>query len=185
MKRMFLFVALFFVTAHVRAQMVVSVPSLEIQEATNHVEQMQQAVQTYRTMMEVQQSVQKGIDAVEKVNNKLTTIREVQEIVSRSAACIRRIQQIYDKISGMKLDSRYTTELLSMCNQATRECVNVTAYGAQIFTDNFLRMSDAERLNETRRTLDHIDQLLARVNYVNVQADAIKFNNEMINAYLH
>ena len=60
---------------------------------------------------------------------------------------------------------------------------NITAYGAKIFTSNFLRMSDAERLNETRQVLDNIDKLLARVNYINLQADAVKFNNQLLNAY--
>lgn len=44
-------------------------------------------------------------------------------------------------------------------------------------------MSDAERLNETRQVLDNIDKLLARVNYINLQADAVKFNNQLLNAY--
>ena len=161
--------------------MVVTAPSLEVQEALNHVEQMQQAVQTYQTMMGVKQGIDKTVDAVEKVNSKLATIREVQEIATRSAACVKRIRQVYDKISAMKVDRRYTTNLLSLCSQTTR--VNVTAYGAKIFTSNFLRLSDAERLNETRQVLDNIDKLLARVNYINLQADAVKFNNQLLNAY--
>ena len=123
--------------------MVVTAPSLEVQEAMNHVEQMQQAVQTYQTMMGVKQGIEKTVDAVEKVNSKLATVREVQEIATRSAACVKRIQQVYAKISAMKVDRRYTTNLLSLCSQTTRECVNITAYGAKIFTSNFLRMSDA------------------------------------------
>ena len=70
-----------------QAQMVVTAPSLEVQEAMNHVEQMQQAVQTYQTMMGVKQGIEKTVDAVEKVNSKLATVREVQEIATRSAAC--------------------------------------------------------------------------------------------------
>ena len=165
--------------AQVQAQMVVTAPSLEVQEAMNHVEQMQQAVQTYQTMMGVKQGIEKTVDAVEKVNSKLATVREVQEIATR----VKRIQQVYAKISAMKVDRRYTTNLLSLCSQTTRECVNITAYGAKIFTSNFLRMSDAERLNETRQVLDNIDKLLARVNYINLQADAVKFNNQLLNAY--
>ena len=57
--------------------MVVTAPSLEVQEAMNHVEQMQQAVQTYQTMMGVKQGIEKTVDAVEKVNSKLATVREV------------------------------------------------------------------------------------------------------------
>ena len=140
--------------AQVQAQMVVTAPSLEVQEAMNHVEQMQQAVQTYQTMMGVKQGIEKTVDAVEKVNSKLATVREVQEIATRSAACVKRIQQVYAKISAMK-----------------------------VFTSKFLRMSDAERLNETRQVLDNIDKLLARVNYINLQADAVKFNNQLLNAY--
>ena len=143
----------------------------------NHVEQMQQAVQTYQTMMGVKQGIEKTVDAVEKVNSKLSTVREVQEIATRSAACVKRIQQVYAKISAMKVDRRYTTNLLSLCSQTTRECVNITAYGAKIFTSNFLRMS------ETRQVLDNIDKLLARVNYINLQADAVKFNNQLLSAY--
>ena len=56
-----------------QAQMVVTAPSLEVQEAMNHVEQMQQAVQTYQTMMGVKQGIEKTVDAVEKVNSKLAT----------------------------------------------------------------------------------------------------------------
>ena len=178
MKRLFLIFAVICGIAQVQAQMVVTAPSLEVQEALNHVEQMQQAVQTY-----VKQGIDKTVDAVEKVNSKLATIREVQEIATRSAACVKRIRQVYDKISAMKVDQRYTTNLLSLCSQTTRECVNVTAYGAKIFTSNFLRLSDAERLNETRQVLDNIDKLLARVNYINLQADAVKFNNQLLNAY--
>ena len=88
--------------AQVQAQMVVTAPSLEVQEAMNHVEQMQQAVQTYQTMMGVKQGIEKTVDAVEKVNSKLATVREVQEIATRSAACVKRIQQVYAKISAMK-----------------------------------------------------------------------------------
>lgn len=183
MKRFFLLIALMYGATQVQAQMVVAAPSLEVQEALNHVEQMQQAVQTYQTMIGVKQGIDKAIDAVEKVNSKLATIREVQEIANRSASCIKRIQLVYDKISAMKVDKRYTTNLLSLCTQTTRECVNVTAYGAKIFSSDFLRMSDAERLNETRQVLDNIDKLLARVNYINLQADAVKFNNELLNAY--
>lgn len=183
MKRLFLIFAVICGIAQVQAQMVVTAPSLEVQEALNHVEQMQQAVQTYQTMMGVKQGIDKTVDAVEKVNSKLATIREVQEIATRSAACVKRIRQVYDKISAMKVDQRYTTNLLSLCSQTTRECVNVTAYGAKIFTSNFLRLSDAERLNETRQVLDNIDKLLARVNYINLQADAVKFNNQLLNAY--
>lgn len=184
MKRLFLIIAVMCGAAQVQAQMVVSAPSLEVQEALNHVETMQQAVQTYETMMGVKQGIEKTVDAVEKVNSKLATVREVQEIATRSAACVKRIQWVYDKISKMKVDRRYTTTLLSLCTQTTRECVNVTAYGAKIFTSNFLRLSDAERLNETRQVLDNIDKLLARVNYINLQADAVKFNQEMLNAYI-
>ena len=83
-----------------QAQMVVTAPSLEVQEAMNHVEQMQQAVQTYQTMMGVKQGIEKTVDAVEKVNSKLATVREVQEIATRSATCVKRIQQVYAKISA-------------------------------------------------------------------------------------
>lgn len=77
MKRLFLIFAVICGAAQVQAQMVVAAPSLEVQEALNHVEQMQQAVQTYQTMMGVKQGIDKTVDAVEKVNSKLATIREV------------------------------------------------------------------------------------------------------------
>lgn len=172
-------------TIPVFGQLVVTAPSLEIQEAANHVESMQQAVQTYETMVNVREGINKGIDAVEKVNSKLKTIREVQDIATRSAACISRIKQVYEMISKMDLTAQQTTMLLQMCNQATRECVNISAYGAKVFTNNFLRMSDAERLNETRKVLDDIDRLLMRTSYINTQARAMKFNNQLINAYIH
>lgn len=187
MKRV-IFLILFAVTGYnipAFGQMVVAAPSLEIQEALNHVESMQQAVQTYETMVNVRDGIDKGIDAVEKVNSKLTTIREVQDIATRSAACINRIEQVYKMISKMDLSADQTTILLQMCNQTTREVVNVSAYGAKVFTNNFLRMSDAERLNETRKVLDDIDRLLMRTSYIHTQARAIKFNNQLINAYIH
>ena len=55
----------------VQAQVAVVAPSLELQEAMNHAEQLQQMVQTYQTMVNVKDGINKGIDAVEKVNNKL------------------------------------------------------------------------------------------------------------------
>ena len=164
---------------------IVSAPSLEWQEAANHVESMRQAVQTYQTMVEVQRGIDKGIDAVEKINSKLTAIRDVQAIVSRSARCIKHIEKVYNAISDMKLQPRYITELLSQCTQVSRECVEVTAYGSKIFANNFLRMNDAERLQETRHVLDEIDKLVSRVNYIDFQARAIEFNNKMLNAYIH
>ena len=75
-------------------------PSLELQEAMNHAEQLQQMVQTYQTMVNVKDGINKGIDAVEKVNNKLATIRDVQEIATRSAACVGRIKQVYEMPGG-------------------------------------------------------------------------------------
>lgn len=166
----------------VDAQVAVVAPSLETQVALNHVEQIQQAVQTYETMLGVKQGIDQGLDVIEKVNSKLTTVRDVQNIATRSAACIRHIERIYEKIAALEVDSRYVVDLMTQCNQATRECVNITAYGAKIFSDNFLKMSDAERLNETRQVLSDIDRLLAQVNYINTQANAIKFNNQMLNA---
>lgn len=163
---------------------VVSVPTLEWQEAANHVESMQQAIQTYQTMVEVQRGIDKGIEAVEKVNGKLTAIRDVQAVATRSAACIKRIRTVYDSISAMKLEPRYITSLLLQCTQVTRDCVNVTAYGSKIFSNNFLRMNDAERLQETRHVLDEIDRLISRVNYIDFQARAIEFNHKMLNAYI-
>ena len=62
-----------------QAQVAVVAPSLELQEAMNHAEQLQQMVQTYQTMVNVKDGINKGIDAVEKVNNKLATIRDVQD----------------------------------------------------------------------------------------------------------
>ena len=59
----------------VQAQVAVVAPSLELQEAMNHAEQLQQMVQTYQTMVNVKDGINKGIDAVEKVNNKLATGR--------------------------------------------------------------------------------------------------------------
>ena len=59
MKRLFLIFAVMCGAAQVQAQMVVTAPSLEVQEAMNHVEQMQQAVQTYQTMMGVKQGIEK------------------------------------------------------------------------------------------------------------------------------
>lgn len=166
-------------------QLVVSAPSLEIQEAANHVEQMQQAVQTYETMVNVRKGIDRGLDAVEKVNSKLTTIREVQDIATRSAACISRIKQVYAMISEMDLNAQQTTMLLQMCNQATRDCIDISAYGAKVFTNDFLRMSDAERLSETRKVLNDIDRLLMRTSYISTQARALKFNNQLLNAYIH
>ena len=65
------------------------------------------------------------------------------------------------------VDRRYTTNLLSL-SQTTRESAfNITAYGAKKSLRAIPRMSDAERLNETRQVLDNIDKLLARVNYIN------------------
>ena len=151
----------------VQAQVAVVAPSLELQEAMNHAEQLQQMVQTYQTMVNVKDGINKGIDAVEKVNNKLATIRDVQEIATRSAACVGRIKQVYEMI----------------CNQVTRECIDVTAYGAQVFSDRFLVMSDAERLAETRKVLDDLDRLNSQVSYIDVQAKAIKYNSEMLNTY--
>ena len=74
----------------VQAQVAVVAPSLELQEAMNHAEQLQQMVQTYQTMVNVKDGINKGIDAVEKVNNKLATIRDVQEIATRSACGLLR-----------------------------------------------------------------------------------------------
>ncbi len=183
MKKILLFVAATFALRSVQAQMAVVAPSLETQVALNHVEQIQQAVQSYETMVDMKQSIDKSIDAVEKVNSRLMTIREVQEVANRSALCIRRIERIYSKLSAMQVDSRYVTDLMIQCNQMTRDCVNVTAYGAKVFSPGFLKMNDAERLNETRHVLDEIDKLLARVSYVDTQVNAIEFNNEMMNAY--
>ena len=84
----------------VQAQVAVVAPSLELQEAMNHAEQLQQMVQTYQTMVNVKDGINKGIDAVEKVNNKLATIRDVQEIATRSAACVGRIKQVYEMPGG-------------------------------------------------------------------------------------
>lgn len=182
MKRLFLIAGLLW-GIQTQAQLAVTAPVLETTTILNHVEQMQQAVQSYQTMVNVQAGIDKGIDAVEKVNNKLTTIRDVQEIANRSALCVKRIQKTFQMVSDMKLDVPSTTSLLSACNQCTRDCMNLSAYGAKIFTNNFLKMSDKERLDETRRLLDDMDTLLAKVGYINTQAKAIKFNNEMINAY--
>ncbi len=185
MKKVFLIAALAFAVRSVQAQMAVVAPSLETQVAANHVEQIQQAVQTYETMVGVKESIDKGIDVIEKVNSKLTTIREVQEVANRSALCIRRIERIYAKLAALQVDSRYITDLMIQCNQTTRDCINVTAYGAKVFSPGFLKMNDAERLNETRHVLDEIDKLLARVSYVDTQVDAIEFNNRMMNAYFY
>ena len=140
-------------------------------------------VQTYQTMVNVKDGINKGIDAVEKVNNKLATIRDVQEIATRSAACVGRIKQVYEMIGNLRLDVQYTTSLVDLCNQVTRECIDVTAYGAQVFSDRFLVMSDAERLAETRKVLDDLDRLNSQVSYIDVQAKAIKYNSEMLNTY--
>ena len=156
-----------------QAQVAVVAPSLELQEAMNHAEQLQQMVQTYQTMVNVKDGINKGIDAVEKVNNKLATIRDVQEIATRSAACVGRIKQVYEMIGNLRLDVQYTTSLVDLCNQVTRECIDVTAYGAQ----------DAERLAETRKVLDDLDRLNSQVSYIDVQAKAIKYNSEMLNTY--
>lgn len=185
MKKVLLFVALAFVSRSVQAQMAVVAPSLETQVAANHVEQIQQAVQTYETMVGVKESIDKGIDVIEKINGKLMTIREVQEVANRSALCIRRIERIYAKLAALQVDSRYITDLMIQCNQTTRDCINVTAYGAKVFSPGFLKMNDAERLNETRHVLDEIDKLLARVSYVDTQVNAIEFNGRMMNAYFH
>ena len=83
-----------------QAQVAVVAPSLELQEAMNHAEQLQQMVQAYQTMVNVKDGINKGIDAVEKVNNKLATIRDVQEIATRSAACVGRIKQVYEMPGG-------------------------------------------------------------------------------------
>ena len=166
-----------------QAQVAVVAPSLELQEAMNHAEQLQQMVQTYQTMVNVKDGINKGIDAVEKVNNKLATIRDVQEIATRSAACVGRIKQVYEMIGNLRLDVQYTTSLVDLCNQVTRECIDVTAYGAQVFSDRFLVMSDAERLAETRKVLDDLDRLNSQVSYIDVQAKAIKYNSEMLNTY--
>lgn len=184
MKQILLIGVLILSACAVRAQMPVVAPSTDMQLALNHVEQMNNMVQTYQTMVNVKDGIDKGIDAVEKVNTKLTTIREVQEIATRSAACINRIKKVYQMITEMKVDVRYTTDLIQMCSQTTRQCVDVTAYGAKVFSDRFLRMSDAERLAETRKVLDDLDKLVSKVNYINVQANAIKFNNDMINSYI-
>ncbi|MCM1302065.1 MAG: hypothetical protein NC250_01015 [Alistipes senegalensis] len=185
MKRTVLLMVAVLVAGTVRGQMAVVAPSLETQVALNHVEQIQQAVQTYETMVGVKAGIDKGIDAVEKVNSKLTTIREVQEVADRSARCIRRIERVYKKLGDMEPGLRGITDLMTQCNQVARDCINVTAYGAKVFSPGFLRMSDAERLNETRRVLDDLDKLAARVNYIDTQANAIRFNHEMMNAYLH
>ena len=185
MKRTILFLAAAFAVVTAQAQMAVVAPSLETQVAANHVEQIQQAVQTYETMVGVKESIDKGIDVIEKVNSKLTTIREVQEVANRSALCIRRIERIYAKLAALQVDSRYITDLMIQCNQTTRDCINVTAYGAKVFSPGFLKMNDAERLNETRHVLDEIDKLLARVSYVDTQVNAIEFNGRMMNAYFH
>lgn len=110
---------------------------LELQEAMNHAEQLQQMVQTYQTMVNVKDGINKGIDAVEKVNNKLATIRDVQEIATRSAACVGRIKQVYEMIGNLRLDVQYTTSLVDLCNQVTRECIDVTAYGPRSFRTGF------------------------------------------------
>ena len=166
-----------------QAQVAVVAPSLELQEAMNHAEQLQQMVQTYQTMVNVKDGINKGIDAVEKVNNKLATIRDVQEIATRSAACVGRIKQVYEMIGNLRLDVQYTTSLVDLCNQVTRECIDVTAYGAQVFSDRCLVMSDADRLAETRKVLDDLDRLNSQVSYIDVQAKAIKYNSEMLNTY--
>ncbi len=54
---------------------------------------------------------------------------------------------------------------------------------AQVFSDRFLVMSDAERLAETRKVLDDLDRLNSQVSYIDVQAKAIKYNSEMLNTY--
>ena len=106
-----------------------------------------------------------------------------QEIATRSAACVGRINQVYEMIGNLRLDVQYTTSLVDLCNQVTRECIDVTAYGAQVFSDRFLVMSDAERLAETRKVLDDLDRLNSQVSYIDVQAKAIKYNSEMLNTY--
>lgn len=184
MKRLLILGLALLTTMQLRAQLAVTAPTLEVSTALNHIEQMQQAVQTYQTIAGVEQGIAKTIEAVEKVNNQLMTVRDVQEIATRSALCINRIQKTYNMISSMKLDLRSTTELLGQCNQCTRECVGLTAYGSKIFTNNFLKMNDKDRLDETRRLLDEIDKLLSRVGYISTQAKAIEFNNQMINAYI-
>lgn len=88
-------------------------------------------------MVNVKDGINKGIDAVEKVNNKLATIRDVQEIATRSAACVGRIKQVYEMIGNLRLDVQYTTSLVDLCNQVTRECIDVTAYGARSFRTGF------------------------------------------------
>ena len=132
------------------------------------------------------EGIDKGIDAVEKVNNKLATIREVQEIATRSAACINRIRKVYDMISKMDLGVRQTTDLLQMCNRATRDCIDVTAYGAKIFSNNFLKMNDAERLTETRKVLDDIDKICwcARATSVRRHGPSGSITR-LIDAYIH
>lgn len=184
MKRIIFLGILILVAGASRAQIAVVAPSLEMQEALNHAEQIQHMAQTYQTMVNVRDGISKGIDAVEKVNRKLTTIREVQEIATRSERCIRRIQRVYEKISVLELEPRYMTSLLQMCTSTTRDCINVTAYGAKVFSDDFLKLSDSERLAETRKMLNDIDKLLARVNYIDTQAKSIEFNQKMINAYI-
>lgn len=169
---------------YAHAQMAVVAPSTDMQLALNHAEQIQSMAQSYQTMVGVKEGIDKGIDAMEKINNKLTTIREVQDIGIRSAACIRKLQRIYNMISAMELDTRYTTGLLEMCNQTVRDCVNVTAYGTKVFAPGFLKMNDADRLAETRQVLDKVDKLLGRANFIDSQARAIDFNQKMLKSYV-
>lgn len=184
MKQLLVLGFILLATTHLHAQWAVTAPTLEASTALNHIEQMQQAAQTYQTITGVEQGIAKSVEAIEKVNNQLTTVRDVQEIATRAALCVNHIQKTYDMISAMKLDLNSTTELLGQCNQCTRECVGLTAYGSKIFTDSFLKMNDKDRLDETRRLLDEIDKLLSRTRYIGTQAKAIQFNNEMINAYI-
>lgn len=184
MKRL-LFLAALVCSLQAQAQWAVSAPVLETTTVLNHVESMQQAAQTYQSIMNVQQGIEKTIENIEKVNSYLTTIHQVQEVANKSGACINRIRKTYDMVTNMKLDVQSTTALLEQCNQCARECVTLSAYGSKIFTDKFLKMSDKDRLDETRQLLDDIDKLLGKVNYVGYQAKAVQFNNQMIKAYIH
>ena len=122
-----------------QAQVAVVAPSLELQEAMNHAEQLQQMVQTYQTMVNVKDGINKGIDAVEKVNNKLATIRDVQEIATRSAACVGRIKQVYEMIGNLRLDVQYTTSLVDLCNQPSRRYIRASPGDARMYRRDGLR----------------------------------------------
>ena len=75
MKRLFLIFAVMCGAAQVQAQMVVTVCPLKFREAMNHVEQMQQAVQTYQTMMAGSRHRKLSMP-LEKGQQQLATVRE-------------------------------------------------------------------------------------------------------------